>query len=522
MVAHLVRLKLTLLGNGLRRSAWQIVGLVVGLLYALGAVLGCLVGLVALSFAGAPLRSDVLVVAGALLVLGWWVVPLLAFGADASLDPDRFALFPVPRRDLLLGLAVATLVGVPGAATAVLATGSALSWWSSPLALVVGLVGAVLGVATCVLGSRALTTSLSHLVGGRRFRELMAVLVLVPVFLLGPILNAVGTGLEGAADTLPDAATVLGWTPVGAPWALAGDVAAGRWAEAGARLALSLATVALLALVWHRALGVALERPRRVSTSRVRTRGTGAFALLPATPTGAIAARALTYWVRDPRYAAAVVIVPLLPVLAWFAGGDRGGGLMLAVGPVTAYLLGWAISADIAYDSTAFWTHVAAPVRGLDDRAGRVVAAVVVGVPTTLVMTVASLALAGRWDTALPVVALALGVLMTSLAVSSVASAQVVYPVPKPGDNPFSSPQGGSGAAMLVQFVGSLVLGVLLLPGVGLTIAAIATGTPALAVAAVAVSLGLGVVLLVVGVRVGAAAYDRRAPDLLARLVAMR
>src|SRR5690606_1208668 len=147
-------------------------------------------------------------------------------------------------------------------------------------------------------------------------------------------------------------------------------------------------------------------RPRRVSVSRVRTRGLGAFARMPGTATGAIAARALTYWVRDPRYAAAVVMVPLLPVLAWFVGGDRGGGVMLAVGPVTAYLLGWALSADVAYDSTAFWTHVAAPVRGLQDRRGRVLAALVVGIPVSLALTLVSIVITGRWAAAVPVAGL--------------------------------------------------------------------------------------------------------------------
>jgi ABC-2 type transport system permease protein len=48
MVAHLLRLKLTLLRNGLKRSPWQLVGLAFGGLYALGIVGMCLVLLVLL------------------------------------------------------------------------------------------------------------------------------------------------------------------------------------------------------------------------------------------------------------------------------------------------------------------------------------------------------------------------------------------------------------------------------------------------------------------------------------------
>ena len=44
MVAHLIRLKATLLANGFRRSPWQLVGVVIGGLYGLSLVAMLLVG----------------------------------------------------------------------------------------------------------------------------------------------------------------------------------------------------------------------------------------------------------------------------------------------------------------------------------------------------------------------------------------------------------------------------------------------------------------------------------------------
>ncbi|HMO10465.1 MAG TPA: hypothetical protein PKB06_02930 [Actinotalea sp.] len=114
MVEHLVRLKLTLLRNGLRRSAWQVVMFLLGLLYGLGVLVLVAAGLVALAVGAPPdVQRGVLVVVGSAVVLGWAVLPLVAFGVDATLDPARFVTFPVPRRDLLVGLALAGLVGVP-------------------------------------------------------------------------------------------------------------------------------------------------------------------------------------------------------------------------------------------------------------------------------------------------------------------------------------------------------------------------------------------------------------------------
>ena len=49
------------------------------------------------------IRGLVVVLVGSVLVLGWWVVPLVAFGLDSTIDPARFVTFAIPRRSLLTG-----------------------------------------------------------------------------------------------------------------------------------------------------------------------------------------------------------------------------------------------------------------------------------------------------------------------------------------------------------------------------------------------------------------------------------
>lgn len=513
MAAHLVRLKLALLRNGLRRSVWKLIGLLLGGVYVAFLLVLAGAGLVLLGSKDDPeLGRTVLVLAGTVLVAGWWLLPLVAFGVDSTLDPDRFRLFPVPRRSLLTGLALAGLVGLPGVATVLVSAATSLAWWRTPVAAVAALVGGALGVALCVVGSRAVTTLLAPLVTGRRFREVAAVLVLVPLILAGPIMLGVTSGLAAVSDALPTIAEVVGWTPVGAPWAVAADVADGSWLAALGRLAVAVASLAALVVVWDRALSAALERPE--GGARVaRSTGLGFFGRLPATPTGAVAARCLTYWVRDARYAAAVAVVPVLVLLLWFLG--RGSDTLLAAGPIVAFVMGWALSADVSYDHTAFWTHVAAPVDGRVDRTGRVVAGLLVGTVVVLAVALVALAVTSRWDTAAPVLGVSLGVLTTALGTSSVYSARVVYPVTKPGESPFTTPQGTSFAVMVSQWVGMLVLGALCLPGVALGVAAVVSGHPLPAVLATVVGPAVGVLVLVAGIRIGARLYDRRAPELL-------
>ena len=522
MVAHLLSLKLTLLRNGLRRSVWQVIGLVVAAVYALGGTASAVAGLVALSTADTGLIRTVLVLAGSVVVLAWWLVPLVSFGVDATLDPARFVTFAIPRRDLLTGLALSGVLGIPGVATVVVVLATALVWWRHPVAAVVAVPCAVLAIATCVVGSRATTTALTPLVGGRRYRELAAVAVLVPFMLLGPAVTALTNAIAAGRDALPALAGVVGWTPWGALWAIPADVAARAWGNAGLKALVAATTLVVLIAIWDRSLQRSLVTPASSGGGGGgrRPRGLGAFARVPATPTGAVVARCLTYWVRDPRYAVAVAVVPVLPVVLYFSSGGAGNGLLLITGPLIGFLMGWTISADVAYDSTAFWTHVAAPISGRVDRTGRVVAAGVIGVPTTLVLVAGSVALTGRPE-ALPALAGAsLGLLLTALGAASVVSARVVYQVAKPGENPFASQQGASLAAFVSQLAGWGAVMALCLPELVLAGFAVGTGSVALGVLALVVGVALGSLLLVIGIRIGSRILDRDAPQLLARMVA--
>ena len=117
MVALLVRLKLTLLKNSLKRSVWRTVGLIIAMVYALGVVIMVLAALVGLRYTSLTLTADVTVVGYAALTLGWLLMSMLVFGVDETIDPAKFALLPVRARELLPGLLVAGLISAPGIAT---------------------------------------------------------------------------------------------------------------------------------------------------------------------------------------------------------------------------------------------------------------------------------------------------------------------------------------------------------------------------------------------------------------------
>jgi len=529
VVAQFVRLKLTLMGNAFRRSMWQTIGFVLGSLYGLFVVGMLVVGMVLLGTDDPGLAGSLMVLGGALAVLGWWVIPLFAFGVDATLDPQRFVLFGIPQRRLLAGLAVAGVVSIPGIATALTALGVSFAWWRTPLAVLAALVGAVLAVALCVVGSRATTTALAPLLESRRYREVVTIAAFVPLMLVGPAFGWAASQLDGGPvdgaavqGLLARLADVVAWTPFGAPWGLGLAVHDGAWGLALARLVVALVSLAVVWVVWDRSLARALVNPP-TSGAGGRAKGLGLFSRFPATPTGAVAARTATYWLRDPRYSGSIAVVPLIPVVLLVAGGGSGSDIFLVLAPLTAWILGFSISADVAYDHTAFALHVSTGVPGRADRWGRAIPVLVAGGVVSFAFATVSVAVVGRWDALPALLGLTAGTLLVSTGVSSATSARLLYPVPKPGDSPFKQPQGAAMATLVAQTVAmAVVLAAslpFLVPGVLAIVWPDAAANGVLGWVTLVVGPVVGALALLIGVRWGARIYDRRTPELLQQVL---
>ncbi|GAB3284033.1 transporter [Sinomonas notoginsengisoli] len=528
MVAHLIRLKLLLLRNGLRRSPWQLVGIVLGALYGLWLVFLAVVGLLALSVLPTPLAETVMVLAGSLLVVGWALTPVLFAGIDLTLDPARFALFPIPLRQLLMGQAVTGLIGVPGVCTTLVLAASTVPWTRGLLAFIVAAVGAVLALGLCVVVSRLVASIASELASSRRFRDVSRIAFVVPLMLLGPAISLLARGMGGGGTPgLVAWADVLAWTPLGAPFSAPAAAAEGNVLEALAKLVIAAAALVLAAWGWSWALARALESPGSRSAPRARSsrRGLGAFGWMPPSPAGAVAARALTYWIRDPRYTTGLIVVPLLPVVLYASSITRRAehvslldGPLVIAGPLAAFILAWSISADVSYDSTAFSLHVSAGVRGRSDRMGRAAALLLFALPIMTLITALPFLLAGDWRLFPSFLGLALGVLLSGVGLSSVVSARYTVTVPLPGESPFRRPAGASTQTILVQLGGIAALGILALPEIVLTALAATGGAPVYGWACLGVGVLLGGGLLALGVLLGGRLMDVRAPELYASL----
>ncbi|CAN5230993.1 hypothetical protein BH11ACT4_BH11ACT4_11800 [soil metagenome] len=518
MVAQFLRLRLTLLRNHLRRSPWQLVAMIVALAYGLGLAAMVTGGLVALRGTTPDIARAVLVVFGSLVVLAFLLLPLV-FGVDDALDPRRFSLFGIPTTRLAVGLAVAATVSVPTLVVTVFALAQVAAWSRGPWPTLLALLAAVIIVPTCVLAARVSSGIASLLLASRRARDVTGVLLIAVLAVSAPLI-AVLAGLDWQASGLPIVrriAAVLGWTPLGAVWSIPADAANDNAGGILPHLLIAVGFLALLWFAWRFVVSIMLVTQPREATSR-RYTGLGWFERMPASPTGVIAARSLTYWSRDARYRVALVVIPIVPVImvaALVVGGVPWSFIAWIPVPVMALFLGWSPHNDLAYDSTAFWTHVSANTSGRADRWGRLVPALFLGVPLVVIGSVVTVAISGQWETLPALIGLAGCILLVGLGISSIVSAGFPYPVVRPGDSPFAQPQAAGTAGSVVQSLSFFATAISATPVVLIALL-LGSSSPSWYYIALAVGLAIGLLVLVFGVRIGGYIVNRRAPELLA------
>ncbi|MEU0547239.1 ABC transporter permease [Micromonospora sp. NPDC005979] len=545
---HFVRLKLRVMGNNFRGQGWRIAMFVGGALVGLWFAASGFFLFAAPGMTGNG-RYAVLVAAagGGLLVLGWLLLPLVFFGVDETLDPARFALLPLPRRTLVVGLFAAALVSVPVLAASIASLGLVLTAWALGgwSAGVVAVLGVLTGLLLCVAASRAVTSAFASMLRSRRVRDLAAVLLAVVAALLGP-LQVFGLAALRQTDwtRLTGAASVLGWTPFGAPWTAGIDVAQGRVWAAPLKLLITLAAIGALLAWWSRSLESAMVGSATAGRAPAR-RGVdgGAVAqLFPRAATwarrdrfGALVAREARYWWRDARRRANLITIAVVgifvPVLVNVTGGDfaaQDGGFTAAVGDsspvvVTISLLFVGVLASVTlanqfgFDGSAYAANVVAGIPGRVELRARMTAFSLYVLPLLVLVSVVLSALLSRPGWIGLMVGGLVGTYGAGLAVSSFVSVLGAYSLPETS-NPFGMNSGAGMAKGLLTLVAMITTAVI---GVPMVVAAALLGDAWLWLALpLGTAYGLGAALL--GAYLAGDVLDRRQPELLATVTPRR
>ncbi|MHC5797012.1 ABC transporter permease [Lacisediminihabitans sp. FW035] len=520
MTRQLLGLKLRVLANTFRRSPLQVAGIVIGLVYGIGAAGVTIAGLGSLRRVEPLLAGSITVTVGSVIVLGFLLVPL-AFGVDNTLDPRSFALLGIPAKRLAVALALAGLVSLPALVIAAISIAQVVTWARDPLSATLAVLSAILIVATCVLGARVSSSIAALLLATRRARDVTTLVLLVALVSLAPIvalLASVDWDRNGLS-VLESVADVSGWTPLGVAWSAPAEAASGNDGVAVLKTLIALAVVALLWLAWRALVSWLVVTPQRPDRES-RYVGLGWFGRLPDSPAGAIAARSITYWIRDARYHTALLAVPVAPllfVIALAVAGVPATVLALIPVPVMCLFLAWSAHNDVAYDSSAVWLHLASNTAGWADRLGRLVPTLIIGIPLVLIGAPLSTAVSGDGADLPSLIGVSFSLLFAGLGLSSVISARFPYPSVRPGDSPYAQPQASGTGAGLIQSISFFATVVLSLPAMWFALLGLLNpGERGWPLASLAVGVGLGLVLLALGIAWGGRIFSRRAPELLA------
>lgn len=435
MVAHVLRLRLSLLRGGLRGDARAIARASVKLLLvAVATVAGCW-GILGLQDAAAAPVSAVTVFCGSAITLAFALAPFAGTFVD-PLDPRRFRVFALPADPLAATLALAGLLSVPVFALVALAVCAGIVWVRAGAHPAAAVTAIVIGVLTCVLFARVALGAAALVLGDRRSRELSGLLLVAVLVIVVPVgVFLASLDWHGAVPgPLQQVVDVLSLTPLGAAWSFPLLLARGA-PSAWLAVVIAVVTVGLLAVAWVALVRHLLSTIEKPLTTRERG-GLGWFSVVPATPGGAVAARSLVYWLRDRRYLVNVLAIPVaavVTVVPLLVAGVPGNVAALVPILFVALFFGWLPHNDLAYDSTAIWMHVAAGLRGLPDRVGRLVPLLIIAIPVLAIGIPISIALHGRWAIAPAIVGACVSLFLAGLGLSSIASAASPYPVTSPG-----------------------------------------------------------------------------------------
>ncbi|MFJ9307869.1 transporter [Streptomyces cyaneofuscatus] len=470
-----VRLKLTLLRNGLRQSSGRKAAYIASLVFTLLLAASQVLGLVLLR--GNAQAGTVVVLLTAVVALGWAVLPLFFPSGDDTLDPTRLVMLPLRPEPLVRALLVSSMIGIGPLFTLCLAVGSVLALAHGPAGVLFAVVAVPLTLLLCVALSRAVTTANVRLLNSRKGRDL-AVLsgLVIAVGIQFVNFGAQRLGEAGGLSTLEPAGNVARWLPGASAIAAVDAASRGSYGVAAAQLLVTAAALVALVWLWQRGLVKLMTAPdgstlAAVAPTRKESGRTGLSALLPEGRTATVVHRSLLYIARDPKTKAAWVtalaigaIVPLINAL------QGTGSIYFAC--FAAGMLGMQMYNQFGQDTSAFWM-VALTISSTRDAyvelRARALALLLITLPYTVVVCVATAALLGSWRALPGVLGISFALLGAMLAIGAVASALFPYSIPQEGAFKNVAP-GQGGLAWISILGGMLAAPVLAGPVIALTV----------------------------------------------------
>ncbi|MDK0521315.1 transporter [Streptomyces sp. ML-6] len=473
LVPVFVRLKLSLLRNGLRQSAGRRAAYIASVVFALLVAASQLLGLIMLR--GHDHVASVVVLTAGLLAVGWAVMPLFFPSGDETLDPSRLVMLPLRPRPLVSALLVASLVGIGPLFTLCLVAGSVFAVAYGAVGAAFAVVGAPLALLLCVTLARTVATTNSRLLSSRKGRDL-AVLSGLVIAVGFQVVNfgAQQLGRTGGLAALDPVADVVRWLPPASAIGAVDSASRGSYGQAVGQLLLSVAALLVLLWLWQRSLTKLMTAPdgstlAAADTAREKAgkEGSRLSALLPAGRTGTVMERSLRYIARDPKTKAAWITSLAVGLIVPLFNALQGTGSVY-IACFAAGMLGIQMYNQFGQDTSAFWMVLLTISSTRDaylELRARALALLLITLPYTVVVMLLTAALLGEWNALPEAMGLSIALLGGMLATGAVASAVFPYSVPQEGFK--SAAPGQGGLAWISVFGGMLSATLLCAPLIG-------------------------------------------------------
>ncbi|MGW6705856.1 transporter [Streptomyces sp. NPDC054956] len=470
-----VRLKLSLLRNGLKGSSKRKAAYFGTLAFALVVAFFVTLGLALLR--GNAHAGAVVVLLAAVLALCWTFMPLFFPTGDETLDPSRLVMLPLRPRPLVRALLASSLVGIGPLFTLCLAIGSTIALARGAAGVVAAVLAVPLLLLCCIALARAVATANVRLLTSRKGRDL-ALLSGLLIAIGAQVANFAGQRLfqNGGLEKLEPAEAVVRWLPPATAVGMVDSVSEGSYAVAAGQLAVTVAALVLLLLFWERGLTKLMVTPdgstiAAAEPEKKRGATRSRWSLLPDDRTGAAMQRTLRYIARDPKTKSAWVSALAIGMIIPVANALQGSGSVYLACFGTG-MLGLQTYNQFGQDTSAFWM-VAQTISTKQDAYGelraRAMAIGLITVPYTLLVTAVTAALVDNWSAFPAVLGLTLALLGAMLCTGAVASARFPYSIPT--DGAFKNVVPGQGAlAWMGAFGGMLASAVICAPMIVLTV----------------------------------------------------
>lgn len=514
-----IRLKLSLLRNGLKGSSKRKAVWITTLVFALVVAFFTTLGLSLLN--GHARAGTVVVLLAAVLALGWTFMPLFFPTGDETLDPSRLVMLPLRPRPLVRALLASSLVGIGPLFTLCLAAGSVIAVARGAAGAAAAVVGAPLLVLGCVTLARAVATANVRLLTSRKGRDLA---------LLSGLLIAVGAQLAnfasqrlfeaGGLSQLEPVEAVVRWLPPATAVGMVDSVSDGSYGVAAAQLALTVGALALLMWFWERSLTQLMVSPdgSTIAAARpVKDRGAGGlWSLLPEGRTGAAVQRTLRYVVRDPKTKASWVTALAIGLIVPVVNALQGvGSVYLAC--FGAGMLGVQMYNQFGQDTSAFWMvaqTISTPRDAYLELRARALALGLVAFPYTVLVTAVTAALLDDWGSFPAGLGMAVALVGSMLCTGALASARFPYSIPT--DGAFKNVAPGQGGLAWMGIIGGMLVSALICaPVIALTVYLNVADHQGLSWIVLPLGVAWSALVTWAGLRLAAPTVARKLPEIL-------